>query len=192
MKLITILLFTGLALNIFPAIAQEKGTTLENQFVDLIEKSNRYQDYKVVKIYKLNSLKKNVTDSIAVIEKKLETAKGTITEQKNEIGTLSQNLTSLQTQLTTSKGKEDGIELFGILFKKSTYKTAMWVIIGLLGLIVLFLSFKFKSSNSITKEANLKLVETEEEFESHRQVSLEREQQLRRKLQDEINKNSKN
>ena len=34
-----------------------------------------------------------------------------------------------------------------------------------------------------------KLAETEQEFEEHRKRALEREQQVRRKLQDEINKN---
>jgi len=65
----------------------------------------------------------------------------------------------------------------------------MWGIIGVLAVLWLFFAYKFKSSNSITKEANTKLAETEQEFEEHRKRALEREQQVRRKLQDEINKN---
>lgn len=191
MKLKTILLTACCALYVLPAIAQQKTTTLEDQFVDVIDKSNRYEDYKVVKIYKLNNLKKNVKDTIAAIEKNLETAQGTIGTQKTEIGALTQNVVNLQTELATSKGKEDGIQLFGGLIKKSTYKLTMWGIIGLLGLVVLFLLFKFKNSNAVTKAANIKLAETDEEFESHRQRALEREQELRRKLQDEIIKNRK-
>ena len=137
------------------------------------------------------NLKKNVKDTIAAIEKNLETAQGTIATQKTEIGALTQNVVSLQTELATSKGIEDGIELFGALIKKSTYKITIWGIIGLLGLVVLFLLFKFKNSNAITRAANIKLAETDEEFESHRQRALEREQELRRKLQDEIIKNKK-
>ena len=41
-----------------------KSNTLDAQFTDVIEKSNRYQDYKVVKIFKLNKLRKNVNDTI--------------------------------------------------------------------------------------------------------------------------------
>lgn len=191
MKIYTLLFRIALCLCFVPTFAQEAQNTLENQFTDVIDKSNRYEDYKVVKIYKLNNLRKNVQDSIALIEKNLETAQGTINQQAGEITTLTQNVASLQGELATSKSKEDGIELFGSLIKKSTYKTTMWSIIGILVLIGVFLFYKFKSSNTITKEANVKLSETESEFEAHRQRALEREQQLRRKLQDEINKNKK-
>ena len=105
MKLTTILAFCGFALYVTTANAQVNTETIEDQFIDVIEKSNRYQDYKVVKIYKLNSLKKNVKDTIAAIEKNLETAQGSILHQKEEITTLTQNLKSLQDELTVSKGK---------------------------------------------------------------------------------------
>jgi len=191
MKLKILLLTVCFALYVLPAIAQQKTTTLEELFVDVIDKSNRYEEYKVVKIYKLNNLKKNVEDSIASIKKDLENAQGTIALQKSEIDTLTQSMSSLQTELNTSIENQDGINLFGALINKTAYKITMWGIIGLLVLVVLYLLFKFKNSNVITKAAKLKLTETDEEFETHRQQALEREQQLRRKLQDEIIKNKK-
>ena len=191
MKLKILLLTVCFALYVLPAIAQQKTTTLEELFVDVIDKSNRYEEYKVVKIYKLNNLKKNVEDSIASIKKDLENAQGTIALQKSEIDTLTQSMSSLQTELNTSIENQDGINLFGALIDKTTYKITMWGIIGILVLVVLYLLFKFKNSNVITKAAKLKLTETDEEFETHRQQALEREQQLRRKLQDEIIKNKK-
>lgn len=189
MKLKILLLTVCFALYVLPAIAQQKTTTLEELFVDVIDKSNRYEEYKVVKIYKLNNLKKNVEDSIASIKKDLENAQGTIALQKSEIDTLTRSMSSLQTELNTSIENQDGINLFGALINKTTYKITMWGIIGILVLVVLYLLFKFKNSNVITKAAKLKLTETDEEFETHRQQALEREQQLRRKLQDEIIKN---
>jgi hypothetical protein len=191
MKLKILLLTVCCALYVLPAIAQQNTTTLEEQFVDVIDKSNRYEEYKVVKIYKLNNLKKNVLDSIASIKKDLENAQGTMAVQKSEIDTLTQSVASLQTELKTSIENQDGIILLGALITKTTYKITVWGIIGLLVLVALFLSYKFKNSNAITKAANLKLSETDEEFETHRQRALEREQQLRRKLQDEIIKNKK-
>jgi len=71
---------------------------------------------------------------------------------------------------------------------KSGYNMLMWIIIaGLLALLVLFI-YKFKNSNSVTKQAKNALAEIEEEFEEHRKVALEREQKVRRQLQDELNK----
>jgi len=189
MKLKILFLSVCSALYVIPAIAQQNTTTLEEQFVDVIDKSNRYEDYKVVKIYKLNNLKKNVLDSIASIKKDLKNVRETMAAQESEIDTLTHNVASLQTELKTSIENQNGIKFFGTLIKKTTYKITMWGIIGLLMLLVLFLLFRFKKSNAITKAANLKLAETDEEFETHRQRALEREQQLRRKLQDEIIKN---
>ena len=60
--------------------------------------------------------------------------------------------------------------------------------LGLLSLIIVVLFIKYKSGFDIIKTTKNKLRETDEEFEKFRQRSLEREQQLRRKLQDEINK----
>lgn len=191
MRINTLLFSIAMCLSLIPAFAQESQNTLDDQFTDVIDKSNRYEDYKVVKIFKLNNLRKSVQDSIALIEKNLADSQEIISQQINEIDTLTQNVATLQTELATSKSKEDGISLFGSLIKKSTYKTTMWGIIGFLVLVALLLFYKFKNSNSITKEANIKLSEIEAEFEGHRQRALEREQQLRRKLQDEINKNKK-
>ncbi len=190
MKLKTTLL---LSLLFFIGICSygQNTATLDEQFTDVIDKSNRYEDYKVVKIYKLNNLRKSVMDSLQAVELDLSNAQNEIGTQGTEINDLKQEVANLQTALNTSKSKEDGIELFGSLIKKSTYKTTMWGIIGALILLSLFLFFRFRNSNSITKTANQKLAETEEEFESHRQRTLEREQQLRRKLQDEINKQKK-
>lgn len=189
MKTLPILLFFGISLFLSPVNAQEAGATIDEQFTDVIDKSNRYEDYKVVKIYKLNNLRKNIKDSIAEFEASLEAAELFAGKQEARIDTLSSKVQDLESQLATSKDKEDGIDLFGSLIKKSTYKTTMWSIIGVLALISIFLFFKFRNSNAITRSANLKLSETEAEFEEHRQKNLEQQQVLRRKLQDEINKN---
>lgn len=169
--------------------AQENSNTLEDQFTDVIDGSNNYQEFKVIKKSKINTLRKNILDSVSALELKIETAYSEIEKQQSDIETLTQNLSTTKNDLVISKEKEDGIELLGMLTKKSTYNTIMWsVIIGLLVLLAIIF-IKFKNSHAVTKAAKLKLAETETEFEAHRQKTLTNEQQLRRKLQDEINKN---
>ena len=53
----------------------------------------------------------------------------------------------------------------------------------------LFFIYKFRNSNAVTRAAKKSLEETELEFEEHRRTALEREQKVRRQLQDELNKN---
>lgn len=163
--------------------------SIEGQFVKVIDKSSNYQEFKVIKKIKLAGLRKNILDSIATLEKSIETKDATIESQESTISELQSNLSATQNNLTISKEKEDGIELFGMMTKKGTYNTIMFSIIGLLFLGLSFFIFRFKNSNSITRETNLKLSEVETAFEAYRQKKLEDEQVLRRKLQDEINKN---
>ena len=69
----------------------------------------------MVKIYKLNDLKKSVFDSIAALEAEIDSSQTTITKQDNQINTLSQDLKTTQEDLTLSKKREDGISFLGAL-----------------------------------------------------------------------------
>ena len=80
------------------------------------------------------------------------------------------------------------MSLFGLQMSKTGYNLLMWSIIGALLILLVFFIYKFNNSNIVTKQAKLSLSEMEEEFEEHRKVALEREQKVRRQLQDEINK----
>ncbi|WP_339697109.1 hypothetical protein [uncultured Marixanthomonas sp.] len=170
---------------------QTKATdnSIEGQFKDVVDESNNYQEYKVIKKYQINQLRKNILDSISDLESKIATSKTEIDQKAKKIDSLTSKLKTTKEDLSVSKEKENGIEILGILTQKSTYNTIMWSIIVLLLVGLAFIFYKFKNSHKVTKDSQLKLAETEMELETNRQKSLEREQKLRRKLQDEVNKN---
>lgn len=170
---------------------QIQKNTLTEQMADAFDKSNSYQEYKVIKKSQLATLRRNIIDSVASLEDKIKAQKQELSLQGKEIDSLRQNLETTKQSLSASKEKEDGIAFFGILTSKATYNAIMWSIIGLLVLISGFLFYRFLNSHKITKAAQLKMAEMEIELEDYRRNSLEREQKLRRKLQDEINKNRK-
>jgi len=162
--------------------------SIDNQFEFIIRRSNRYQDYKVVKTNWLYTLKSHVLDSLKAVQDDLDSTNLVVSEQQKEIDDLKTNLSTTQTSLDATNKEKDSMALFGMQMSKSGYNMLMWIIIaGLLALLVLFI-YKFKNSNSVTKQAKNALAEIEEEFEEHRKVALEREQKVRRQLQDEINK----
>ena len=170
---------------------QDNSNSIENQFIKVVDKSNNYQEFKVIQKSKINALRKNVMDSIAALDAKITTSQVEIEKQKSEIQLLTQNLNTAKSNLATSLEKEDGIELLGMLTKKTTYNAILWsIILGLIAILGLIF-YKYKSSNDITKDTKLKLTEVETDFDAHRRKTLENEQLLRRKLQDEINKNRK-
>ena len=165
--------------------------TIDNQFEYVITKSNNYQDYKVVKKNWLYSLKAHTLDSLKAVRKDLADTQIIVDTQAKEILELKANLENTKVSLEKTKDTKDNIRLFGAQMSKDGYKAIMWLIIaGLLALLIFFI-YKFKNSNAITKSAKKSLSDIEEEFEEHRKTALEREQKVRRQLQDEINKQKK-
>lgn len=165
--------------------------TLVDQMNEAFDKSNSYQEYKVIKKTQLAALRKNILDSVSALEKTIVSQNEKLQLQRTDIDSLRQNLATTQHELTSAREREDGIEFFGMLTSKSTYNAIMWTIIGILLIIGGFLFYRFVNSHKITNAAQLKMAEMEIELEDYRRNSLEREQKLRRKLQDEINKNRK-
>ncbi|WP_456376193.1 hypothetical protein [Lutibacter sp.] len=165
--------------------------SVKNQFDYLINKSNRYQEFKVVKINWLNKLKSNVNDSLSVSKKELLNSFVTINSQKKTIDSLKVSLANSKNNITALTKEKQSISLFGIQLGKSFFKTLLFSIIGILAVLLVFFIIKFKQSNSITSQAKLDLKEVEEEFDTHRKKALEREQKVMRKLQDELNKQKK-
>lgn len=163
--------------------------TLENQFEVVYDRSNNYQEFKVVKLTDLNSLKKSSLDSIAVYKTALAQMQSELESQQIEVGLLQSKLKEVNEKLQQAEQRENDISFLGIQTSKTTYNSMVWSIIIVLAVVLFFFVYKFKNSNLVTRETRTKLDELEKEFELHRQRALEREQQLNRKLIDEINKN---
>jgi len=204
MKLIKVLIsFITLLLFSFSAVAQDtpdeakaslNSGTINSQFDYLYKKSPKWTDprtgqrYKTVKVNNLFKFKENVSDSIKLVKQKYQAANATIATQKTEIETLKTSLGETNDNLSSVTKEKDEIKFLGLPMSKSGYNTILWSIIGVLAAATALFIGKFKRSNVITVDAKKDKDEIEEEFESYRQRSIEREQKLRRELQDEINK----
>lgn len=164
--------------------------TIESQFDYLYRKSSSYQEYKVVKQTFYYKIKKNVLDSLNVLKNELASTKQVVETQNIEVNELKGALKTTNDNLTNVTKEKDNIKLLGISLTKASYNTILWSIITGLVLFLLFFIYRFKNSNSITKQANKSLAEIEEEFFAFKTIALEREQKVRRELQDEINKGS--
>lgn len=173
------------------SFAQENNTqknTLNGQFNEIYKTSNSYQTYKVISKNKFLELNQNVLDSLKELKNIIVEKNKQLSEKVNIIKTTQENLTLTQIALHKSKEKENAISLFGLQLNKLTYNLILWsIILGLL-LALLYYIFRFNRSNILTKKAQSSLLDVEHEFDKHRKKFLEREQKLRRQLQDEINK----
>lgn len=164
------------------------GGSLKSQYEYLIEESNDYQEYKVIRKVWTSKFGRSLNDSIKAFEASKLEARELAKNQLEEIGSLKEKLASTQDSLSSVNAEKDSMTLIGIPIEKSGYKTTMWSIIGVLVLLLGFFIFRFKNSNGVASRAKETLNDVEEEFAEYKKRSLEREQKLRRELQDEINK----
>jgi len=175
----------------FCLYAQQRTTeesTLENQFDKIYRTSSSYQTYKVISKLRYQRLKNNVLDSLSVIEKALAEKESLLKIKDDNIKILNKKISNTTQELASSIEKENSISLFGLVLNKTTYNSILWFIILTLLVGLLFFMYKFSNSNVLTKEAKHNLAYIEEELKLNRKKSLEKEQKLRRQLQDEINK----
>ncbi len=164
---------------------------VNNQFDYLYKKSNRYRQYKVVQSNWILKLRKNVADSLSASKQEINSNYNTINSQKASIDSLKLALHNSKRNITQLNSEIESISFFKIETNKGLFKTIMFSIIGALIVFLAIFIGRFKQSNSITKDIKNRLKETEEEFDNHRKVALEREQKVRRQLQDELNKQKK-
>jgi len=164
------------------------GGTLESQFDYLYRKSSSYQEYKVVKKTSYQKIKGNVLDSLSSIKKELGDTKKIVEVQASEITNLKDDLKITNDNLSAVTKEKDNIKFLGMPMTKSAYNSLLWTIIFSLVALLLFFIFKYRSSNTITTQAQDLLADTEKEFEAYKAKALEREQKVRRELQDELNK----
>jgi len=177
--------------------AQEVSPTSENnsikaKFEQTINEANRYQDFKVIKQSKLQELKKETVARIEGLKDSIKTLKKEITNKNQNTTQLEEQIVLKNTQLAQVDEEKNSISLFGIILNKVTYNLILWSIIGVLLLAFIFLVFKYRSSNEITKISKTNLNLVEEELETYKRRSLEKEQQLSRQLMDERKKNTGN
>jgi len=190
--LILFLILVFISNNFFAQENEEKGSlnsgTIQSQFDYLYKKSGKYQEYRVIKTNNLFKFKNNIIDTLKLARKIYLESQNVVATQKANIDSLNVKLQGTNESLIAVTGEKDSIKFLGIPLSKAGYNTILWTIIAALTGLLLFFIGKFKRSNTITVEAKKSKSEIEEEYESHRQRSIEREQKLRRELQDELNK----
>lgn len=166
----------------------KKENTLNNQFDDLLEKSNSWQHYKVIERSRLVAYQKNVLDSLAGIKSKIQSQQAVVSKHEEEIKRLNDTISELKNNLEETRNEKDSVSFLGILLSKQTYSLVMWSFLLILASLLLFYVYKYTNGSTIAKKSIQDLNDLQEEYENYRKSAIEREQKVRRQLQDEINK----
>ncbi len=162
--------------------------TIDSQFIYLNQISRTQDDFKLIRRVNLETVRKNVADSLRQLQTEIAGSATTIKTQQGQIATLTDSLASTNEQLRISEGNQDRVSLLGISLEKSTVSVLFVSIVSVLGLLLAFYIYRFNHSHVETRQARKSYDDIREELETHRKKALEREQKLKRQLQDEINR----
>ena len=184
---LALIFFTGLKAQETESLSLDSGS-VDSQFEYVIKKSNNYQEYEVIPKGWMVQLRKQVTDTLKGMRSEKSGLQQELKQRAAKINDLSLQLGSTRDSLGNSRTAQNEMALLGTPTSKSSYRLIMWSAIGLLLMFLLIFIFRFRSSNVVTVSTKENLTNLQDEFDDHRKRSLEREQKLRRELQDQLNR----
>lgn len=164
---------------------------VESQMSSIMVNSANYNDVKMVKKAALEELHADVVTLLSRNESDLSDAKAIIENKNGEIKKLQEEMAKANSQLAASVTKDETFLFFGMPLNATLYHAIMWSLVFTLLITVGFLAVRFKKANVITQNSKAILAEVEDELETFKRNAIEREQKLRRQLQDEIIKQKK-
>ena len=185
-----ILIFTAIFLTT-TSFAQEtvvEDISINGQFETILRISTNYKGYKVINKEKFLQLKQNVLDSIKTSQNRVNQKNRLLKADKQTIKRTQDLLNKTQLELSATVLKEDSISFLGMQLSKVSYNIILWTLILSLISALVYVILIFLKNNIHTKEAKNNLLIVEKELEQHIKNAIDREQKLRRKLQDEVNK----
>ena len=171
-----------------PLEQKQYHATLEGKFDELVDQSGNWEKFKLVKKESLYTYKNILLDSVKAHKSLLQEKLNTIQTQSSQIKELNTNIAQLQEALDKEKNRNDSMDFFGLTIEKGVYSIIVWGIIILLGISLVVFVSRYARSNSITRGALKDFEDLQNEYEEYRSKAIEREQKVRRQLQDEINK----
>ena len=160
--------------------------SIESQFNYVIYRSEKYEDYKLVKSWWLYTLRSQVLDTLKALHENLGDTQNLLAVKNTEIDSLIAAMQTVNNELDIALKEKSSMKLLGIKMNKIVYNSILWLIIAALLVILLTFVLLFKRSNAVTARTKSELTETRNEYEDYRKRTLVREQQIVRELYDEI------
>ena len=162
--------------------------SINQRMNSLINSSNSFQEYKVIKATSIQSLRKDIKSEISTLEENMNGLHTELAVQKKELDNFKEMLAASDAKLEEANATKDQLAILGITTQKSTYNFFVSVVV--LGLIIalLFFIYRFKNGNRIAIEARENLQKNEEEFAIYKKKALETQQKLGRQIIDERKK----
>ena len=115
-----------------------KGS-IESQFNYVLYRSEKYEDYKLVKSWWLYTLRSQVLDTLKAFHENLRNTQNLLSAKNTEIDSLITVMQTLNNELDIALKEKSSMKLLGIKMEKIIYNSILWLIIA--GLLVVLLTF---------------------------------------------------
>ena len=190
-KFITVILLCS-SFMLLHAEAPNQKLNSNQKLVDLFSllrnNSSTYKNYRLVKEDWIVNFQSSLGNYLEQEKAQKNAALTQLKTKDSKINILQNEIAALQNTNIDLAANNNSINFLGITFSKNAFTTLIgFLILGLM-LLVGFLFVRFKRANAITSSSKLILQELEDEYESFRRVSIEREQALKRNFFDEMKK----
>jgi hypothetical protein len=180
---------------LFTATGYAQDINTENpinkEFENLIETSNNFNEYKVVKESDLKKIQSNTDSYITALDQKIDALQKSVALEKQAQLPLQTELTAANASVAQLNKEKNSVSFLGILIEKTLYNLIVWSIVAVLAVALIVLYLQYKKSYVTTSQAKTELATAEAELEELRRKSIEEKQTLGRQLQDERNKLSR-
>ena len=186
--LICVLAVVGVSAQTASDALESNDQTLRERYLVMKNKSQNYQEYKVIK--------ENILDGMwRIVQDSLNQKQADIRQARTEISNLNQELDKNKAAL---KEKEEGMEdvlyasthisVLGIDFDKGFFAAMVGVILLLLGLVIAVIYYTMKMMRrNLTEKVEL-MNSISAEYEDYKRRAMDKQTKLSRELQNERNK----
>jgi len=171
-----------------PAAVTSETHTVRTSFDEMLRQSNMYQDFKVIKRTRLDEFILEVSDSLKAADVQLQTEVRAKQNYQSQVGKLQTELEESRKAITQAEKGKDSIISAGMSMDKKSFSTLMWSLVIGLGALLTIVLIRSRSASSGQKELRHRLTEVEEYLNSSKKKALEREQELKREIQDYVNR----
>jgi len=169
------------------AHAQNEPVTLNDKWEKVVDKSESYQHYKVIKKTDLKDVWQAINDTIQFYKSSLKQEKATIGNQKGQIQSLEKEVQGLNESLSQLTLSKDSMTFMNATVDKYTYATTLWFIIASVAIACAVLFFLYQNSHKVTRQKINEYEQLFNAFEEHKKTTLEKERKLKRELQTQSN-----
>lgn len=165
-----------------------KDVSIEEQFNQVVDQSSRWENYKMITENWINTLRRNTLDSIKNQKKEISECKVLLAQKDSAIAKLESSLSETIDALSLAQREKNSMVFLGMKIMKSAFLTIIGLIIGILAISLFVVFGLYKTSFFTIKKARTELDETKNEFESYRQESRKKYEEMVKQHHKEIQK----